>query len=116
MPTVVWLAQDQTARASEARLLESELAREREESISLKRQLADAQSIEKERKKLSDKCDKLETKVGPFALSRLSKVLLSAKNQKMEEMIADKVAQTEAELNATYDERLRNYEDRYASS
>lgn len=30
----------------------------------------------------------------------------------MEEMIQEKVVQKEAELNATYDERLRNYEER----
>lgn len=30
----------------------------------------------------------------------------------MEEQITEKVAAKEAELNATYDERLRNYEDR----
>lgn len=32
----------------------------------------------------------------------------------MEEMIAERVGQKEAELNAMYDERLRNYEDRFA--
>lgn len=32
---------------------------------------------------------------------------------KMDEMIQERVAQKENELNATYDERLRNYEDRY---
>ena len=31
----------------------------------------------------------------------------------MEDMIQDKVAQKENELHATYDERLRNYEERY---
>lgn len=30
----------------------------------------------------------------------------------MEDMISEKVDQKEAELHATYDERLRNYEDR----
>jgi homeobox protein cut-like len=30
----------------------------------------------------------------------------------MDEMIQDKVSQKENELNATYDERLRNYEER----
>lgn len=32
----------------------------------------------------------------------------------MEEMIQDKVSTKEAELHATYDERLRNYEERCA--
>ena len=30
----------------------------------------------------------------------------------MDEMVGEKVSQKEAELHATYDERLRNYEDR----
>lgn len=33
----------------------------------------------------------------------------------MEEMIQEKVVQKENELNATYDERLRNYEERSVS-
>lgn len=33
----------------------------------------------------------------------------------MEEMIQEKVGQKENELNATYDERLRNYEERCVS-
>ena len=85
-------SQDQTARASEAKLLESEVARLKEENASLKKDVQDAQVAEKERKKLQDKYDKLEAK--------------------MEERIAEKVASKEAELNATYDERLRNYEER----
>jgi uncharacterized coiled-coil protein SlyX len=55
--------QDQTARASEARVLESELSRQKEEVAQLKQQLAESQSVEKERKKLADKVDKLESKV-----------------------------------------------------
>lgn len=34
----------------------------------------------------------------------------------MEEMIQEKVAAKEAELHATYDERLRNYEERFVPS
>lgn len=30
----------------------------------------------------------------------------------MDELIAEKVSQKENELNATYDERMRNYEER----
>jgi homeobox protein cut-like len=33
----------------------------------------------------------------------------------MDEMIQDKVSQKQNELNATYDEKLRNYEERWAS-
>lgn len=32
----------------------------------------------------------------------------------MEGMIQTRVSQKESELNATYDEKIRNYEDRYA--
>lgn len=31
----------------------------------------------------------------------------------MDELIQEKVSQKENELNATYDEKLRNYEERY---
>lgn len=57
-------AVDQTARASEAKLLESDLVRQRDENQQLKKQLADAQAIEKDKRKLQDRCDKLEAKVG----------------------------------------------------
>lgn len=36
--------------------------------------------------------------------------------RQMEEMIHDKVGAKEAELHATYDERLRNYEERLVLS
>ncbi|GAA6058937.1 hypothetical protein JCM10212_002889 [Sporobolomyces blumeae] len=85
-------AVDQTARASEAKLLESEIARQKEEIAHLRQQVAEGQAVEREKKKLSDKVDKLETK--------------------MEDMIQDKVGAKEAELHAAYDERLRNYEER----
>lgn len=67
--TDLFPSQDQTARASEARLLESEVERQKDEVASLKRQLVEAQSVEKERKRLADKVDKFETKVSPLLLS-----------------------------------------------
>ena len=33
---------------------------------------------------------------------------------RMEEMISERVSQKENEMHATYDEKLRNYEERYA--
>ena len=33
----------------------------------------------------------------------------------MEEVVQEKVSQKENELNATYDEKMRNYEERYGS-
>lgn len=44
-------------------MLESELAREKDEVALLRQQLADAQAVEKERKKLQDKVDKFESRV-----------------------------------------------------
>ncbi|KAK4054157.1 hypothetical protein OIV83_001183 [Microbotryomycetes sp. JL201] len=85
-------AVDQTARASEARVLELEVARQKEQVASLQRQLAETQTLEKEKRKLSEKVDKLEAK--------------------MADLIRDNVAAKEAEMHATYDERLRNFEER----
>jgi homeobox protein cut-like len=44
-------------------MLESEISRQKEETASLKQQLVEGQSVERERKKLADKVDKLESKV-----------------------------------------------------
>ena len=57
------LLQDQTARASEAKLLEADLARSKEENAALKQQLNEAQLVEKERKKLAEKVERLESRV-----------------------------------------------------
>ncbi|GAA5935894.1 uncharacterized protein JCM15063_001840 [Sporobolomyces koalae] len=85
-------AVDQTVKASEAKMLESEISRQKDEIAALKQQLVESQAVERERKKLADKVDKLEGK--------------------MEDMIQDKVSAKEAELHAAYDERLRNYDER----
>lgn len=57
------ILQDQTARASEARVLELEVARQKDEVAALKQQLAETQTLEKDKRKLSDKVEKLETRV-----------------------------------------------------
>ncbi|GAA6034575.1 hypothetical protein JCM8097_005404 [Rhodosporidiobolus ruineniae] len=85
-------AVDQTARASEAKILEGELARSKDEVAQLKQQLAESASLEKEKRKLQERVEKLEGR--------------------MEDMIQEKVSAKEAELHATYDERLRNYDER----
>ncbi|BGP17055.1 hypothetical protein JCM10213_000307 [Rhodosporidiobolus nylandii] len=85
-------AVDQTARASEAKLLEAELARAREENAQLKQQLSETSVLEKEKRKLQERVQKLEGR--------------------MDDMIQEKVSAKEAELHATYDERLRNYDER----
>lgn len=64
------LLQDQTARASEAKLLETDLARSKEENAALKQQLNEAQLVEKERKKLAEKVERLESRVRNVLSSR----------------------------------------------
>ncbi|CAK5281610.1 unnamed protein product [Mycena citricolor] len=85
-------AVDQTVKVAEARDLEAELKRLREENTELRRRVNDFSSVESAKKKAELKVEQLE--------------------QKMEESILEKVAQKENELNATYDEKMRNYEER----
>ncbi|KAJ7091199.1 CASP C terminal-domain-containing protein [Mycena epipterygia] len=85
-------AVDQTVKVAEARDLESELKRLREENIDLRKRVNDFAAVETAKKKAEVKVEQLE--------------------QKMEDMILEKVVQKENELNATYDEKMRNYEER----
>lgn len=82
-------------KVSEARDLEVELQRLRIENTDLRKRVSEISSVESAKKKAESKVEQLE--------------------QKMEELIVEKVAQKENELNATYDERLRNYEERYVA-
>jgi homeobox protein cut-like len=72
--------------------LEAEVARLREENASLNRKLSDLSGLETAKKKVEAKAAQLE--------------------ERMDEVVAERVSQRENELNATYDEKLRNYEDR----
>ncbi|KAJ7647139.1 CASP C terminal-domain-containing protein [Roridomyces roridus] len=85
-------AVDQTVKVAEARDFESELKRVREENAELRKRVNEFSAVETAKKKAELKVEQLESK--------------------MEEMILEKVAQKENELNATYDEKLRNYEER----
>ncbi|KAJ7045771.1 CASP C terminal-domain-containing protein [Mycena alexandri] len=85
-------AVDQTVKVAEARDFESELKRLREENIDLRKRVSDFAVVETAKKKADTKVEQLELR--------------------MEEMILEKVAQKENELNATYDEKMRNYEER----
>ncbi|OCH92318.1 hypothetical protein OBBRIDRAFT_833541 [Obba rivulosa] len=85
-------AVDQTVKVAEARELESELQRMRDENAELRRKLAETSSLETARKKAEMRIEQLE--------------------QKMEDMVQERVTQKENELNATYDEKIRNYEER----
>jgi homeobox protein cut-like len=85
-------AVDQTVRASEAKLLESELSRANEQIKSLKSQLKEAEKVEKEFQKQTEKLEKLESK--------------------LEEMVKVQVSNKEAELDAVYGERIMNFQQR----
>ncbi|KAK8853171.1 hypothetical protein IAR55_003872 [Kwoniella newhampshirensis] len=85
-------AVDQTVKVAEARMLESELTRLREENGELKKSLGEMSSVEDKRKKAEAKAEQME--------------------EKMDELIQERVTQKENELNAEYDERMRNYEER----
>lgn len=56
-------AVDQTVKVAEARMLESELSRLREENADLKKQVAESSSLEDKRKKAEAKVDQIESKV-----------------------------------------------------
>ncbi|KAG6920313.1 hypothetical protein DXG01_005082 [Tephrocybe rancida] len=85
-------AVDQTVKVAEALEVEAELRRLRDENVELRKRVSDFSAVESAKKKSDAKVEQLE--------------------QKMEDMIQEKVAQKENELNATYDEKLRNYEER----
>ncbi|KAI0775656.1 CASP C terminal-domain-containing protein [Trametes elegans] len=85
-------AVDQTVKVAEARDLEVELQRSRDENAELRKRLSEVSSLESARKKAETRVEQLE--------------------QKMDDLIQEKVTQKENELNATYDEKMRNYEER----
>ncbi|KAI0093028.1 hypothetical protein BDY19DRAFT_921637 [Irpex rosettiformis] len=85
-------AVDQTVKVAEARELESEMHRLKDENVELKKRLNESSSIETAKRKAENRVEQLE--------------------QRMEDLIQEKVTQKENELNATYDERIRNYEER----
>lgn len=89
-------SQEQTVKASQASQLEKELLKLKEENIALNRKVSELSGVETAKKKAESKAQLLE--------------------ERMEDMISERVSQKENELNATYDERLRNYEDRFVVS
>jgi homeobox protein cut-like len=70
-------AVDQTVKVAEARMLESELARLREENGDLKRQVGEMGSVEDKRKKAEAKVESMEEKVSSIGV----KIWLSADSQ-----------------------------------
>ncbi|PAV18777.1 golgi membrane [Pyrrhoderma noxium] len=86
------VAVEQTIKASQTSLLESQLEKLKEENSALNQKLQELSSVDASKKKLETKVQQLESR--------------------MEDMITEKVSQKENEMHATYDEKLRNYEDR----
>ena len=84
---------EQTIRGSQVTELEQEVKTLKDENSTLNKKIQELSSVEAELKKAEDKAQRLE--------------------RRMEDMVAEKVAQKESELNATYDERIRNYEERF---
>ena len=85
-------AVDQTVKAAQADLLTSEVSRLKEENGELKNKLADLANVDEKRKRAESRAEGLE--------------------DKMEGLIGEKLQQKENELNAKYDERMKNYEQR----
>ncbi|KAF8973105.1 CASP C terminal-domain-containing protein [Flammula alnicola] len=85
-------AVDQAVKVAEAMEHEAELQQLRDENAELKKRVNDFATVENAKKKLEAKVEQLD--------------------QKMDSLIQEKVSQKANELTATYDEKLRNYEDR----
>lgn len=98
---------------AEAETLEVEIQKYREESSELRRRLADTSTLETSLKKAEAKADTLEEKVSKYPAVAWHTIYIWEPAQ-METLIQERVAQKENELNATYDEKLLNYEERCA--
>ena len=96
-------------KVTEAEDLEAELQRLREENTELRRRVNESATVESSKKKLELKIEQLELKVGFCPSFVLCTHLIL---EQMEEVVQEKVSQKENELNATYDEKLRNYGER----
>ena len=64
-------AVDQTVKVAEARMLESELGRLREENAELKKQAGEMASVEDRRKKAEGRADQLEERVSVESMAQL---------------------------------------------
>ncbi|KAF9520295.1 hypothetical protein BS47DRAFT_1370453 [Hydnum rufescens UP504] len=85
-------AVDQAVKVAEAEILESEVNRLREENADLRKRATEIPNLESAAKKAEARAELLEGK--------------------MEALIEEKIVQKENELNATYDEKMINYEER----
>lgn len=88
------IPQDQIINAPLSPEHELELKTLRAENAELKRRVSEISTLESAKRRAEERAEGLE--------------------KRMEESIREKVAKKESELNATYDERIMNYEERYA--
>ncbi|VDC06952.1 unnamed protein product [Peniophora sp. CBMAI 1063] len=83
---------DQAVKASESSEAQEEVKRLRKENAELQKKLDGLASVESAKRKAETKVEQLE--------------------EKLDTMVQERVAQKENELNAAYDEKMRNYEER----
>ncbi|KAI0031748.1 CASP C terminal-domain-containing protein [Vararia minispora EC-137] len=85
-------AVDHAVKAAEYREMEEEIQRLRRENVELQKRMDGFASVDAAKRKAETKVEQLE--------------------QKMENVVQERIAQKENELNAAYDEKMRNYEER----
>ena len=106
--------QDQTVKIAETRDLEDELQSVKADNAELQRRVSELANLEAAKKKAESRAEQLEEKV------RVYLILFSERGPtlvgQMDTAIHERVAQKENELNATYDEKMRNYEERCATA
>jgi homeobox protein cut-like len=89
------LAVDQTIKLSQLNSLESETARLRQENSDLQAKLDAMSGSDREKRKAEKRVEVLE--------------------DKLEDLVKERVTAKENELKATYDERFMNYEERFVA-
>lgn len=93
--------QDQTVKATEVRDLQAEVQRLRDDNADLRKRNG-------ELAKTGGRVEQLESKV----LSISGVTSLTNTQSQMDDMINERVTQKENEMHATYDEKIRNFEER----
>jgi homeobox protein cut-like len=89
------LAVDQAVKVSQAASLEAEASRLRQENTSLQSRIDGQGANDREKRKAERRVEQLE--------------------EKLEDLVKERVVAKENELKAIYEERLMNYEDRFVA-
>ena len=106
-------SQDQAVKASESSEAQEEVKRLRKENAELQKKLDGLASVESAKRKAETKVEQLEEKVCGMLRPMLLILILRAQ---LDTLVQERVAQKENELNAAYDEKMRNYEERYVAT